>query len=47
MMVSHWWHAPTWVSLGVIAALLAIAVIASLVRERRVAALVPDVPPGD
>jgi tellurite resistance protein TerC len=35
MAVSHWWHVPTAVSLGVIVALLVVAVIASRVRERR------------
>ena len=43
MMISHWWHTPTWVSLAVIALLLAVAVIASLVRERRMAAVPPGV----
>jgi tellurite resistance protein TerC len=35
MAVSHWWHIPTAVSLGVIVVLLAVAVVASRVRERR------------
>jgi tellurite resistance protein TerC len=38
MTVSHWWHTPTAVSLGVIVLLLTIAVVASRVRERRVLA---------
>jgi tellurite resistance protein TerC len=35
MAVSHWWHIPTAISLGVIVVLLTVAVIASRVRERR------------
>jgi tellurite resistance protein TerC len=35
MALSHWYHMPTALSLGVIAALLAAAIIASRVRERR------------
>jgi tellurite resistance protein TerC len=36
MALSHWYHMPTALSLGVIAALLVAAVVASRVRERRV-----------
>jgi tellurite resistance protein TerC len=35
MAVSHWWHVATPISLGVIVLLLAAAVVASRVRERR------------
>ena len=35
MTASHWWHMPTSVSLGVIVALLVVAVVASRRRERR------------
>jgi len=38
MTLSHWWHMPTVLSLGVIVALLIAAVVASRVRERRLAA---------
>jgi tellurite resistance protein TerC len=38
MALSHWWHMPTGLSLGVIAALLVAAVIASRVKERRLEA---------
>ncbi len=44
MAVSHWWHFPTAVSLGVIVVLLAIAVIASLVREKRAERSLVDAP---
>jgi tellurite resistance protein TerC len=39
MSLSHWWHMPTALSLGVIVVLLVTAVVASLVRERRLAAI--------
>jgi tellurite resistance protein TerC len=39
MSLSHWWHMPTAFSLGVIVALLVAAVVASQVRERRLAAM--------
>jgi tellurite resistance protein TerC len=42
MAVSHWWHVPTAISLGVIVLLLTIAVIASRVRERRLNATALD-----
>lgn len=35
MAASHWWHMPTGLSLSVIAGILAVAVAASLVRDRR------------
>jgi tellurite resistance protein TerC len=38
MAVSHWWHMPTALSLGVIVVLLVAAVVASQMRERRIAA---------
>jgi tellurite resistance protein TerC len=38
MIVSHWWHIPTALSLGIIVVLLVIAVIASRRRERTLAA---------
>jgi tellurite resistance protein TerC len=38
MSVSHWWHVPTALSLGVIGALLVAAVVASRVKERRIEA---------
>jgi tellurite resistance protein TerC len=41
MAVSHWYHMPTALSLGVIAALLVAAVVASGVRERRLATAAP------
>ena len=43
MAVSHWWHMPTALSLGVIVVLLVIAVIASLVREKRAERSLVDV----
>jgi len=39
MTVSHWYHMPTSLSLGVIVVLLVIAVVASQWRERRMAKL--------
>jgi tellurite resistance protein TerC len=44
MAVSHWYHFPTAVSLGVIVVLLAGAVIASRVRERQLAFAVEEAP---
>jgi tellurite resistance protein TerC len=44
MSVSHWYHFPTAASLGVIVVLLAVAVIASLVRERRLGRPLVDAP---
>jgi tellurite resistance protein TerC len=38
MSVSHWWHMPTALSLGVIVALLIAAILASQARERRLVA---------
>jgi tellurite resistance protein TerC len=35
MTISHWWHMPTWISLTVIFALLAAAITASIMRNRR------------
>lgn len=35
MMVSHWWHAPTYLSLAVILIILVAAVIASEIKTRR------------
>jgi tellurite resistance protein TerC len=43
MAVSHWWHIPTAISLGVIVLLLVAAVVASRVRERRLGASMVDV----
>jgi tellurite resistance protein TerC len=42
MAVSHWWHVPTAISLGVIVLLLTVAVIASRGRERRLNATTLD-----
>jgi tellurite resistance protein TerC len=39
MTVSHWYHMPTSLSLGVIVVLLVVAVVASQRRERRLAGL--------
>jgi tellurite resistance protein TerC len=45
MAVSHWWHFPTAISLGIIVVLLAVAVFASRVREHRLeAAALTDAP---
>ena len=44
MAVSHWWHIPTAISLGVIVVLLTVAVVASRVRERRLGPPVIEVP---
>jgi tellurite resistance protein TerC len=38
MAVSHWWHMATVASLGVIVAILAVAVVASVAKTRRAAA---------
>ena len=38
MAVSHWWHVATVASLGVIVAILAVAVVASVAKTRRAAA---------
>ncbi|MFN8028013.1 MAG: hypothetical protein U0W40_17105 [Acidimicrobiia bacterium] len=38
MVVSHWWHLATPISLGVIVVILGAAVVASEVKRRRVAA---------
>jgi tellurite resistance protein TerC len=35
MLLSEWWHPPTWLSLAVIVGVLAVAIAASLVRVRR------------
>ena len=35
MALSHWWHVPTVASLGVIIAILAVAISASVLRNRR------------
>ncbi|GIU86618.1 MAG: tellurium resistance protein TerC [Acidimicrobiia bacterium] len=43
MSISHWYHFPTAVSLGVIVVLLTGAVVASRVRERRMAFAAQDV----
>jgi heme/copper-type cytochrome/quinol oxidase subunit 2 len=40
MIVSHWWHFPTVASLGVIIAIVAGAIAASLVKTRREAGTV-------
>lgn len=37
MLVSHWWHAPTWLSLAVVAAVLGVSVVASLRSARGLA----------
>ena len=44
MAVSHWWHIPTAISLGVIVVLLTVAVIAVAVRERRLGPPVVEAP---
>jgi tellurite resistance protein TerC len=41
MSLSHWWHMPTPISLGVIVVLLASAVVASQIRARRELAVDP------
>jgi tellurite resistance protein TerC len=35
MSLSHWWHVDTLVSLGVIVAILAVAIAASVARSKR------------
>jgi tellurite resistance protein TerC len=48
MLVSAWWHAPTWLSLAVITGVLTVAVVASLRADRRdgaVAAGADSTPP--
>ena len=35
MAVSHWWHMPTAASLGVIVAILAVAIVSSIAKTRR------------
>ncbi len=42
MIVSHWYHIPTPLSLGVIAGVLAVAIVLSIRKDRRAAARIHD-----